>query len=193
LEAADQKAFFWLNGWVGHFSWLDAIARLVVSDYLAPMLLALTLLGLWFAGATEASRGRNQRGVMAAVLSLAFVSLVVQGLNQFIFRPRPFATFEVSLLFYRPTDSSFPANPAAVGFAIAIAVWLRNRRVGAALLIIAALYSLSRVYAGVQYPLDILGGAVIGLAAGVIATLVIRRFKPLPRLILRVARALYLA
>ncbi|MBI2172392.1 MAG: phosphatase PAP2 family protein [Chloroflexi bacterium] len=193
LEQTDQEAFLWLNGWVGHFPWLDALARLAVSDYLAPMVLSLALLGLWFTGATEARRERNQRGVMAAAMALGLASLVVEVLNNFLVRPRPFATLKVSLLFYQPVDSSFPANPAAIGFAVATAVWLWDRRVGTVLLIIAALYSLSRVYAGVQYPLDILGGWAIGIGAGVIATLVIRHFKPLPRLILRLARTLYLA
>ena len=107
LESADERALLWLNGWVGHFAWLDAVVELVVSDYLVPVLLSLALLGLWFSGANPAARERNQRGVMVGIVGLGLANLVVQITNHYVFRPRPFASIDVSLLFYRPTDSSF--------------------------------------------------------------------------------------
>ena len=190
---ADERAFLWLNGWVGHFPGLDAIARLVVSDYLVPVLLSLVLLGLWFTGATAMSRERNQRAVMTAILGLAFAGLVVEIMNNFIYRPRPFSSLEVSLLFYRPTDPSFPANPAALGFAIATGVWLWNRKAGAVLLGLATVFALTRVYAGVFYPMDVVGGAVIGAGVSLLAAVLLRWVEPLPTLALRLARTLYLA
>ncbi len=193
LTRADESAFLWLNGWVGRFPALDAVARLVVSDYLVPVVLSLVLLGLWFAGGTSALRERNQRGVMTAVFGLALANLTVEAFNQFLFRPRPFSELEVSLLFYQPTDSSFPANPAALGFAIATGVWLWNRKAGSAMLILAAAYSISRVYAGVFYPLDIIGGAAIGTLVSLLAALALRLAEPVPSLVLRFARSLYLA
>ena len=193
LERTDETAFLWLNGWVGHFPWLDSVVRAVMSDYLAPVLMSLVLLGLWFTGATAAARERNQRGVMAAILGLALANLATEIIDKFLFRPRPFDTLDVSLLFYRPTDSSFPANPAALGFAIATGVWLWNRRVGTVLLGIAVVFALSRVYAGVFYPLDVLGGAAIGAVASLLAAMLLHWVEPLPTKVLRIARAVYLA
>ena len=193
LVRADERALLWLNGWVGHFPWLDTIAQAVVSDYLVPVLMSLVLLGLWFTGVTASARDRNQRGVLTALLGLAFGNLSVEVIDQFLYRPRPFDTLEVSLLFYRPTDSSFPANPAALGFAIGVGVWLWNRKVGTALFGVAAAFALSRVYAGVFYPLDVLGGAALGAAASLLAMGLLRWVEPLPTLALRLARAVYLA
>ncbi len=193
LEAADEKAFLWLNGWVGRFPWLDSLAQLVVSDYLVPLVLSLTLLGLWFTGADAIARLRNQHGVIVGIIALGLASVVLDLFNVFLFRPRPFSTLPVSLLFYQPTDSSFPSHPAIVGFSLATGVWLWNRRVGAALLVAATLYALARVYSGVAYPLDILGGAAIGAGAALIGAFVLRCVKFFPELILRIARSLYLA
>ena len=193
LERTDETAFLWLNSWVGHFPWLDSVARAVVSDYLAPVLMSLVLLGLWFTGATADAREHNQRGVMAAILGLALANLATEIIDIFVFRPRPFDTLDVSLLFYRPTDSSFPANPAALGFAIATGVWLWNRRVGTVLLGVAVVFALSRVYAGVFYPLDVLGGAAIGAVASLLAAMLLQWVEPLPTKVLRIARAIYLA
>ena len=61
-----------------------------------------------------------------------------------------------------PTDSSFPSNAAALGFAIAAGVWFYNRAWGWGLLAIAALFGLSRIFGGVHYPLDVLAGALLG-------------------------------
>lgn len=190
---ADEAILLWLNGWVGRLPWIDAVVRLVVGDYLVPVLMALALLGLWFSGGNAFVRERNQRAVMTALLGLGLANLTVEALNQFVFRPRPFADLEVSMLFYRPTDSSFPANPAAIAFAIATGVWLWNRRVGSYLAVVGALFALSRVYAGVFYPLDGLGGASIGVAASAVAMGLLRLSEPLPTLALRLGRAVYLA
>lgn len=194
LNRIDEEVFLWLNGGVGHFPWLDAVVELVISDYMIPVLMSLVLLGLWFARRTEAAHALNQRAVLNAVGGLAVASLVVDWLiNPLYFRSRPFVDHAVSLLFYEPTDSSFPANPATVAFAVATGVWLWNRRVGAALYGLAVLYALSRVYGGVFYPLDVVGGATIGTAASLLVTVVIRRFAVLPALAIRFARALYLS
>ena len=80
-------------------------------------------------------------------------------LNMFYFRPRPFVELDVNLLFYQPTDSSFPANSAAAAFGIAFGIWGVNRRLGWFAIAVAGLYGLARVYVGVHYPLDILAGA----------------------------------
>ena len=190
---ADKAILLWLNGWVGRLPWLDAVVRLLVGDYLVPVLLALSLLSLWFTGAAASFRERNQRAVMTALLGLGLANLAVEGLNQFIFRPRPFADLQVSLLFYRPTDSSFPANPAAIAFAVATGVWLWNRKVGIALAVVGILFALARVYAGIFYPLDGVGGAAIGVAASLVAMGLLRLSEPLPTLALRLGRSIYLA
>ena len=190
LVRADERALLWLNSWVGRFSWLDSIVQWVVSDYLVPVTLSLVLLGLWFHGATPGARERNQHGVMNAIVALALANLTVEAMNRFIYRPRP---LDLSLLFYRPTDSSFPANPAAVGFAVGVTVCLWNRKIGVALLAVAIAFSLARVYAGVSYPLDIVGGAVVGAMGSLLGALLLRWAEPLPGMFLKLARSVYLA
>ena len=65
----------------------------------------------------------------------------------------------------RRASLSFPSGSAAALFAGATVAWLvLGRRAGAVAMGLAALCSLSRVYAGVHYPGDLLGGALIGCA-----------------------------
>lgn len=191
--AADEKLFLWINGWVGHWPLFDRVMSWVVSDYLVPVAFALVLVGLWFSGRDPEARRRYQIAVFVAMSSMGFASLAVFISNAVYFRPRPFVDHDVSLLFYQPTDSSFPANAMAATFAVAAAIWAVDRRVGALLYAGAALYAFSRVYAGVHYPLDVVAGAAIGI---VVAWLVWRLrdlLEPLPTWVIKAFRILCLA
>lgn len=193
LERADTTVVLWLNQWVGTLPWLDAVVKVLISDYFAPVVASVTLLGLWFSGGYPALRERYQRGVMVAASSIGVVNIWVQVLNVVVFRPRPFVDLELTLLFYRPTDSSFPANPAAVAFAAAMGVYRVHRRLGLMLFAVAIALGVGRVYAGVFYPSDVIAGALLGIATTYLMVLVFRLGEPLPTLTLRAMRALCLA
>ncbi|MBI4234648.1 MAG: phosphatase PAP2 family protein [Chloroflexi bacterium] len=190
---ADAAVLLWLNGWVGRFPWLDTAARLVVSDYLVPVLLSLLLFGMWFAGREPTLRERHQRAVLRAIIGMGFASLVVLIANHYVFRPRPFTQYELQLLFYMPTDSSFPSNPAVVGFAMATGIWTGNRSLGLVAFLGAGLWGLSRVYAGVSYPSDVVAGALLGMAATLLVSGALATIEPLPTLVLRLAQRFHLA
>ncbi len=189
----DLSIVLWLNGWVGRYPWLDGIVKALVSDYFAPALLGLSMFGMWFLGRTWAERSVSQRSVIKAAAAVGFANLAVLVINDYYFRPRPFVDHDLTLLFYRPTDSSFPANPAALSFALAFAVFQQRRLIGVALLAVAALWSLSRVYAGVFYPSDVGAGILIGVTSSYVATMVVWWLEPLPTLALRMARLFHLA
>lgn len=158
----DDQLFQLINRYAGQMPALDAVMRFLVSDYVLPTAIGLIAAGLWFAGVTPSVRGPNQRAVLQGGVAVLLANVVVKLFNLVYFRPRPFVTHDVNLLFYRPSDSSLPSNPAAVGFAMAVAVWWVNRQAGGTMLILAILWSLARVYCGVHYPLDVVAGAAVG-------------------------------
>ena len=161
----DRFLFLTFNSLAGQWPWLDALARLFLNDYFVPTLLAVILIGLWFEGQSEAAQRNNQRAVLVATLGTIVANSLLKIINLLYYRPRPFAQHEVTLLFYRPTDSSFPSNAAAIGFAIAAGVWLHNRAWGRWVMLIALLFGVSRIFGGVHFPLDVLAGAGLGWAS----------------------------
>ena len=103
-------------------------------------------------------------GAAAAGLAwvLAHVAKAVAG------RPRPYEVMAGAVLRQQPAHgTSFPSSHTAVTLAVAIAlVPFLARPLAAAGIVYAVLVGWSRVYLVVHYPLDVLAGAGIGLAAG---------------------------
>ena len=191
--ALEAELVSWLNQGIGRYYLLDRLTYLLVSDYFLPLLMCFWGLGLWFHGRDNKVRETNQRGVLAGAISLGFANLVVLVLNQQYFRERPFIHHDLANLLYAPTDSSFPANPAAVAFALAMGVWLKNRRAALVLIFLAALWSLVRVANGLHYPSDVVVGGLIGVAVACLVTLGLRAIEPVTTWVLKGARSLHLA
>jgi undecaprenyl-diphosphatase len=189
----DLWLFELINGLAGKTPVLDQVMRALVSDYVGPTLQVLGLLGVWFEGHSADKRRENQRAVLRAAVALILSGALVGLCNLFYFRDRPFRYHEVNLLFYYPTDSSFPSNSVAVVFSFATAIWLQNRRWGLPMMILAAGFAISRVYCGVHYPADVLAGFILGAGTAWLLTRYGRRLDRLFDLVIRLARQLYLA
>ena len=189
----DAAIVRWLNGGVGTVPLFDDIARIIVGDYFCPVVLSLLVLGAWFAPRTEIARMAHQKACLAALLAMGFGNLAVEILDGIVARDRPFVQENLQLLFYTPSDPSFPSNPAVVGTAFAAGLWTADRRVGSVAFGVAAAWALSRVYAGVAYPSDVLAGVALGIAIVAVVVWTFRRIEPAPTLVIRLAQRFHLA
>jgi len=189
----DENIFLWINGLAGKIPAFDWLLKGIANDYLAIVGSCLVLLALWVWGNDACQRDINQKAVICASLSLGLAQGFVSTFNELCFRPRPFTALPANLLFYQPTDSSFPSNSAAVVFAIAFAIFLANRKVGSFLLLLASIHGFSRVYVGIHYPFDVLAGAMGGVLIAFVVTRVIKALGKWIDLVMDLARKLYLA
>lgn len=71
---------------------------------------------------------------------------------------------------YRGGNFGFISSHAGNSFALAtfVTLFFKVRWVSIAMFIWAAIVSYSRIYLGVHYPGDIIGGALVGIAAGIL-------------------------
>jgi undecaprenyl-diphosphatase len=74
---------------------------------------------------------------------------------------------DIDVLF-PPTDAAFPSEHTVIAFALAVTVFMHDRRVGWLFLASALLIGVARVLANVHYPIDIIGGAFLGTISAVI-------------------------
>lgn len=87
---------------------------------------------------------------------------------------RPFMTHDIIPLVFEK-GHSFPSMHASIFFALAFATYSLDRNVGIFMYILAILIGISRMIIGVHYPVDILGGAVLGLIIGFVFVKIFRR------------------
>lgn len=119
------------------------------------------------AAATLGLQGRPRTGLdLAALGSTAWV--LAQNAKRRVRRLRPYEAHGVRRLIGPPTGSSFPSGHACVAAAWATMLADRSTVPGArrAFYGLAAWVAATRVYVGVHYPTDVLGGAGLGLALG---------------------------
>ena len=110
---------------------------------------------------------RRPAVLLAVFAAVAASDLASIGLKDIVGRPRPFTRYpEPPPLGRVPKDSSFPSGHAAMAFAAATVLSYYRPRWAAAFFLLAVAIGYSRVYNGVHYPLDVLGGAVLGLLIG---------------------------
>ncbi len=104
-----------------------------------------------------------------ALLAGGLGKLIEMVFDYSMYFPRPFAVLgENPLVPMGAGDSSFPSGHASFLFAMAFFVFWYYRRLGWVLIILSALVGAARIYAGVHWPLDILGGACVGILAAAI-------------------------
>ena len=165
LIRLDRSVFHSLNSIAGKNSVIDWFAKAGADDHIVPLILTLLVLATLLWAAKHAGREVAIKTIICAVAAAVIAMLVLYGLNSIFFRPRPFTTQAVHLLFYHNTDSSFPSNAATLAFALSFAVFFYWRKLGWIMLGLATFEGLARIVVGIHHPLDIIGGALLGLAA----------------------------
>jgi len=123
----------------------------------------------------------------AMCLGLAIGALVTNlVLKPWIARPRPYA--DQASIFYQywltvgqnlESDFSFPSGHTTAAFDSMTPVFLLGKKKHRVLAVcFAVLMGIARIYLCVHFPSDVLGGLIVGLLAGCIATIIA---KKLPR------------
>jgi undecaprenyl-diphosphatase len=148
-----------------------------------PAMVALTVVGSgWstLALVPMAWHGRTRRFACALIAAIAVQAVLVWGMKRAVGRVRPWIALALPPPIGAPHDASFPSGHAAGSFCVAAFVALAlpaarpgsprlGRAVALVAAIIAALVGVSRVYLGAHFPGDVLAGALLGTAVGMIA------------------------
>lgn len=183
LEKFNVEGFRLINDLAGHYVWLDKF-MIFAADKMGYFLIAAVLVLFW------------KRDYFKNIIFVSFGSAIaarfvfVAILRYFLYSPRPFLVLEnVNQLMNHQFESSFPSGHATFYFALATGVYFYNKnpaptfstdrqsdrgwgwcgaRAGFIYFILAGLMGVARIFVGVHWPLDILAGAVLGIATAVL-------------------------
>ncbi len=122
---------------------------------------------------------RRLRLALAAFLAWALGRAASAALKAAVDRPRPPELLvDVALRQERPFDQAFPSAHTTGAVALALVAGWAFPRLRWPALVVAVLVALARMYVGVHLPLDLVGGAALGLLAGLAATTAVDRWWP---------------
>ena len=170
LDSWDTSAFLLLNGL--HSPFWDSLMRQVSSPWVLVPVHLLLLAALF-----RSSGWRRSAALLGLLLLVIAIDLVgAREIKDAVQRVRPcnVADLASSIHFVggrRSGAYSFVSTHTAYAFALAaFALFsLRQRRLALVLTLWAAAVGYSRLYVGLHYPGDILGGAVWGVSAAALA------------------------
>lgn len=125
---------------------------------------------------TKKTRRVGLSSSLSLIGSLVFNNLLLKNIFA---RPRPYTKIpDLNVLISLPTDWSFPSGHTASSFAFATVMLITMpKKYSIPCLILAVLISFSRLYLGVHYPTDVLGGILSGILLGIIAVKITKKIE----------------
>lgn len=180
MNGFDFAVFPYLHALAGLSPAFDALVRFFAVPVAYLMVLAVAGYGVCtYFFRSDISKKETRRLLFLTGVGV-FISrvIVAEPLRIFIARVRPYEMLSLPhQLIEHPFGRSLPSGHTAIAFAVAAAVYAHHRATGIALFVVATLVGLSRVIAGVHWPSDILGGAIVGIAGVWIAKKIMIRFS----------------
>jgi membrane-associated phospholipid phosphatase len=127
------------------------------------------------------SRGLNRRGIAATatvIFGMVDAWAITELVKVIVRRPRPFDALvnppgglpAPETIIAHPSSFSFPSGDAALAMGAAVAFAYVSPKYRAPVLLLGGAAALARVFVGVHYPFDVLGGIAVGVASGLLAS-----------------------
>lgn len=169
LENLNNTLFLLINATPASAQWQISLATFIAKDLILIVPLLATAMWLW----GERRQVHAQRHLVVKVALAIAVSLTISWtMGQLYPHERPFAANIGYNFLHHAADNSFPSDHGTVIFTFALAFLFWHRVwSGLALMAVGIAIAWSRVYLGVHWPMDMLGGFLCGLVGCMVAQL----------------------
>jgi undecaprenyl-diphosphatase len=158
----NTRLFFKINNLVGKNKWLDAFGRAGAEWVI------LAMLGWFFTSAAYSNLPdlwllTKKILFLGLVLSLAWLTNNIVGLV--VKQPRPYVVYSQTRVLLDPSphfpNKTFPSDHTALAFIIFLVAISLHLPWSGALFFLAMWVAWGRMYVGVHYPSDIVGGVIV--------------------------------
>ncbi len=173
----DHRLFHFINQVFtnSYFDWFFPF----ITDFRNTWWILLAFLAIWIFKCRKSAL----KIILGCVLCVAAADQISSHLiKEIVRRDRPTQTLkenEVRLLTYKHTSYSFPSSHSTNTFAVATYITLVAPIGGLVAFPLAFLIAYSRVYVGVHFPADVLGGALLGASLAYIVRRLILKIDSL--------------
>ncbi|MBB5117841.1 membrane protein [Streptomyces eurocidicus] len=163
-------------------NWLDRLVEFI-GEYGIVLGLGVLMLFTWWSVRKREDAPAGVAALCWAPLAAGIALLVNIPIRGFVKRPRPFLDHTgLEVLVKGKTDYSFVSDHATLTMALGVGLFVAHRKYGLIGIGLAFLEGLCRVYMGVHYPTDVIGGLALGTAVALLlAPLAMMLLTPLAR------------
>ena len=183
------------------FRWINVKFRNKTFDKIMPVITSAGNLGIVWITISVLLMTKKDYRILGQMILMALIITTILGegiIKHIVRRSRPFQDKEEKLLinkpiikniikrkrpFYgdddkellisKPITYSFPSGHTASSFAVATVFIKTDNAASLEIILLAGLIAFSRIYLGVHYPSDVIGGGIIGVLCGLITVIIL--------------------
>ena len=161
MEELNRSLFIAINATPASPAWLLQLATFIAKDLIA--IVPLLIVALWLWGPRDQVSSQRVL-VLKTGMALLYALAISWCVGQLLPHPRPFAIGFGHQFLHHAADDSYPSDHGTTIFTFALAFIFWHRLWSGVILMLAGIaIAWSRIYLGVHWPMDMLGGFLVGL------------------------------
>ena len=121
----------------------------------------------------------QKKMLLLTIICLPLIYIFAKIGSHFFYDTRPFVTHHIKPLIPHAPDNGFPSDHTLISAAFASVLFVFNKKWGIVAGVLAVLVGVSRVYAQIHSPIDILGSIVISIVVVGVVVIYLKRFTRL--------------
>lgn len=119
---------------------------------------------------------KERKAFLILILGLIISESFIQITHLFFNEPRPYVTFNLIPLIHHIPNPSFPSGHATLSAIVAFAYLFTKSKYSLLFVLTAIWVGFSRIFVGVHYPLDVVGGIFYALFSIFLASKLLNKF-----------------
>ena len=179
----NETLFLYINSFAGNNHILDLF--FIISAKAMPYIFIGVEVWLYFVA-------KRKTEAIFAFYSVVIGLFISQIIGIFYFHNRPFMDNLGVQLIHHQAENSFPSDHTTFLFAIAFSyLFFKLKKLAVISLILAFLGGIARVYVGVHYPFDIMGGIFVGFVASFVVFLLREKLEFVNEIIFKIEKKIF--
>jgi undecaprenyl-diphosphatase len=174
----NNTVFFFFYNFAHHYTFFDKIIVFTADIFPYIVILLAGLFLLFYYKIISSGFSLKVKQKWQAIFSVFFVGAfswcIAEIIKILIHSPRPFIALSNVWSLFSETGYAFPSQHATFFASISMMIFAINKKVGYVFLIFTLLIGIARITAGVHFPVDIIGGFLLGTIIAVVFSLIFK-------------------